>query len=273
MGQSSRIRHMKPDSVISVVTISYNQAPYLEECIRSVFGQDYPNIEYIVVDPGSSDGSREIIKSFEDRITRVVFEPDKGPADGLNKGFMHATGAILGYINADDRYVPGALRYVADFFASHPETDVLCGANRVIDRNGQSSVRKRTSDDFDLTRYAAGICTINQQATFFRRSAFQRAGGFNPENRIAWDGELLVDMALAGCKFTSVRKILGEFRVYDESITGSGKYRHTQLDDLRRLSAKMQNAHVRIYSPAETVLRRLAYKLNLKRHLGYLLVK
>lgn len=266
-------RQIRNDPVISIVTISYNQSRYLEECIRSVLGQDYPRTEYIVVDPGSTDGSREIIQRFKDRISRVILDPDKGPADGLNKGFEHATGAILGYINADDRYAPGALRYVADFFASHPETDVLCGANRVIDRHGRPSVRKRTSDDFDLTRYAAGICTINQQATFFRRSAFQRAGGFNRANRIAWDGELLVDMALAGCKFTSVRKILGDFRVYGESITGSGKYRHQQLEDLRRLSGKMQSANIRVYSRAETALRRLMYKLNLRRHIGYLLVK
>ena len=91
---------------ISIVTVSFNQADYLEQAIRSVVEQDYSDIEYIVVDAGSTDGSREIIE--RDRIATVVFEPDREPADGLNKGFARATGDIFGYINADDAYLPGA---------------------------------------------------------------------------------------------------------------------------------------------------------------------
>ena len=81
----------------SIVTISYNQAQFLEQAIRSVIEQDYPDVEYIVVDPGSTDGSREIIERYRDRIDRIIFEPDKGPADGLNKGFAQATGDVFGF--------------------------------------------------------------------------------------------------------------------------------------------------------------------------------
>lgn len=257
---------------ISIVTISYNKGPYLEECLRSVLEQDGPGVQYIVVDPGSVDGSREKIARHSDRIDTVIYERDDGPADGLNKGFAAARADICGYLNADDRYLPGALRYVVDYFASHPQIDVLCGAIRIIDDENRISPRKRTSDRFDLADYAAGICTIGQQATFFRRSIFERAGRFNAANRIAWDGELLVDMALAGARFETVRKVLGDFRIYGGSITGSQTYRerlaryHT---DLRR---KLEHHRVRLHSAPEEKVKRMLYKLDPLRHLNYFLV-
>ena len=93
---------------VSIVTISFNQAEFLERAIRSVIEQDYPDVEYIVVDPGSTDGSREIIEKYRSRISKVILEPDTGPANGLNKGFAAATGEIFGYINADDAFLPKA---------------------------------------------------------------------------------------------------------------------------------------------------------------------
>ena len=97
----------------SIVTISFNQAPYLETAIRSVLDQNYPDLEYIIVDPGSTDGSRDIIERFRSRFAKIIFEPDQGPGDGLNKGFAHATGDILGYLNSDDALLPGALNGAA----------------------------------------------------------------------------------------------------------------------------------------------------------------
>src|SRR5450432_4773126 len=94
---------------VSIVTISYNQAQYLEEAIVSVLEQDYPSIEYIVVDPGSTDGSRQIIERYRSRIGKVILDPDKGPADGLNHGFDAATGSVFAYLNADDVLLPGAV--------------------------------------------------------------------------------------------------------------------------------------------------------------------
>lgn len=258
---------------ISLVTISYNQGRFLEECIKSVIEQGYPPHEYIVVDPGSTDGSRDIVDRYRSRITAVVFEKDNGPADGLNKGFSHATGDILGFINADDRLVPGALAYVRDYFARNPNVDVLGGAIRIIDEAGAPSMRKRTSDRFRPADYAAGTCTICQQATFFRRAVFLGVGGFNRENRISWDGELMVDMAMRGAKFATVNKVLGDFRVYRQSITGSGKYRNAQLEDLQRIRKKMRDAKWNVYGQTETAIRRVLYKINPVRHLAYLLAR
>ena len=258
---------------ISVVTISYNQAPYLDECIRSVLDQDYPDIEYIVVDPGSTDDSRNVIQRYSNRIQKIILEPDHGPADGLNKGFAQATGDIFYYLNSDDRLAPGTFTFVSDFFASHPSIDILCGAIRIIDENGRPSLRKRTSDLFRMADYAQGISTVCQQATFFRRTAFHKAGGFNVENRISWDGELLIDFSLAGCQYETVGKVLGDFRIYSSSISGSKEYLEKMLREHRRLYDKMASANVKLYSSIEGKLRRLLYKLNIYRHIGYFLAR
>ncbi len=259
-------------SRISIVTISLNQAQFLGECVAAVLAQGVAGLDYIVVDPGSTDGSRELLGRFDGRL-KAIMEPDNGPADGLNKGFAAATGEIFGYINADDRLAPGALLYVRDFFAANPDVDVLCGAIRIIDRDGRRQARGRTADCFDLAHYAAGICTIGQQATFFRRSAFERAGGFNRENRITWDGELLVDMALSGAKFATVAKVLGDFRIYAESITGSNRHRDRALREHDRIAGKINSRGVRLYSPLGKKLRRLLYRVNIARHVNYLLVR
>lgn len=124
---------------ISIVTISFNQTCFLEEAICSVLEQGYPNVEYIVVDPGSTDGSREIIERYSDRIDKVIFEPDEGPADGLNKGFAHASGDVFGFLNSDDVLEPGALSGAARYFEARPEVDVVSGHSWIIDEEGRKS--------------------------------------------------------------------------------------------------------------------------------------
>src|ERR1700738_5632483 len=104
---------------VSIVTISFNQAEFLERAIRSVVDQDYPEIEYSVVDPGATEGSRDIIERYRSRIARVIYEPDRGPADGLNKGFACATGDIFGFLNSDDVLLPGAVRRAVSFLESN----------------------------------------------------------------------------------------------------------------------------------------------------------
>jgi glycosyltransferase involved in cell wall biosynthesis len=258
---------------ISVVTISFNQAKYLEECIESVIGQGYPDLEYIIVDPGSTDGSREIIEKYRSSFSRILLERDNGPADGLNNGFAQATGQIFAYINADDRLLPGSLDYAANFFQNNPEVDVLTGAIRIIDQAGKPHIRKRTSDSFSLADYASRICTIGQQATFFTNNIFQKSGGFNTQNRIAWDGELLVDMSLAGARFQKVDKLLGDFRIYPESITGSKKHHLEWVADHDRIREKIKEHGLPVYSENEAKIRRLLYKFNIIRHLSYLSVR
>jgi glycosyltransferase involved in cell wall biosynthesis len=207
---------------ISVVTISFNQAEFLERTIKSVIEQDYPFIEYIVVDPGSTDGSREIIEKYRHRISHIVYEPDEGPADGLNKGFSLASGDIFAYLNSDDKLLPDTLKYIAAEFVKSPNTDVISGHGLIIDKDDKV-LQKVFSHPFSLTSYAAGCCVLVQQSTFFKPDLFRAIGGFNKDNKLCWDGELMVDFALRGAKFKLVRKYLSCFRIYDNSITGSGQ--------------------------------------------------
>ncbi len=256
----------------SIVTISYNQGRFLEQAIRSVVEQDYPDVEYIVVDPGSADSSREIIEKYRDRISAVVYEPDYGPADGLNKGFVHATGEICGYLNADDYFAPDAFRRVARFFQKRPEVDVLCGAIRMIRHDGRSRLRTVIADKFNLERFVAGVCTVGQQGTFFRRTALPVNKGFNIENRTCWDAELLVDMALNGCRFAVMHKVLGNFRLHDASISGSGRLNEQYLNDLDRIRIRLAAANVRV-NRVRGIAMRATHKANVLRHLRALAVR
>jgi len=215
---------------VSIITISFNQATFLPACIDSILQQDYPDLEYVVVDAGSTDGSREILRRYGSCISRVILEIDNGPAEGLNKGFRSATGEVFGYINADDLLLPGAVRRVVELFSCDAETDVVCGNGYQINEAGERE-RKIYSTEWDLTGYAYGACNIVQQATFFKRDIFWKAGGFNVDNRICWDGELLVAMSLVGAKFIRIPDFLGAFRIYRHSITGSGLQRTKAFED------------------------------------------
>ena len=218
----------------SVVTISFNQRQYLEEALRSVLTQDYPAIEYIVVDPGSTDGSRELIESQANQLARVVFEPDQGAADGLNKGFQHASGDIFGFLNSDDALLPGAMRSVAQAFAQNADCDIVMGNGFTIDARGKR-IRRIRAAGFTLDRYFYGGATWLQQATFFRRAAFEAVGRFNVKNRSCWDGELLVDMLRKGAKVKYLNQDLGLFRIHAKSITGSQRHGEMMKADVNRM--------------------------------------
>lgn len=204
---------------VTIVTISYNQARFLEQTLLSVLDQDYPDIEYIVVDPGSADGSRELIQKYQDRIARIIFEPDQGPAQGLNKGFKFATGEIFGFLNSDDVLLPGAVSTIVKYFKDHPEIDVVSGNAKVIDQDNRE-IRKVFSDRFILKGVPYGYLHLIQPSTFFRNAAFKKVSGFNEKNNVAWDEELYVNMKLAGMKFDRIDKELSAFRIHPASISG-----------------------------------------------------
>ena len=205
---------------MSIVTISFNQADFLERTIRSVADQDYPNIEHIVVDPGSTDGSRDIISRYTTHFARILLEPDQGPADGLNKGFSVATGDILGFLNADDILYPSAISAVVEFFVRNPQCDVGSGHAKIIDPSDKV-LRLVYSDRMSVLRCLYSSVVLIQPSTYFRRSAFERTRGFNTANQSTWDGELFFEMARAGCNFSRCDKIWTGFRLHRRSITAS----------------------------------------------------
>lgn len=259
-------------NTISIVTISFNQATFLQAAIDSVRTSQQRRHEYVIVDPGSTDGSLEIIQRNAHRFASISFDPDSGPADGLNRGFSSTHGSVLGYLNADDRFTDGALDYVLDYFDANPSTDILLGCIRIIDGSGRARLRGRVPDRADLTSYAHGVCFFWQQATFFRRAAFSSVvGGFNVKNRESWDGELVVDMILAGCKVAYTDRVLGEFRIHAKSITG----RRTELSAYdeahRHVAAKIFAAGYPEWGKGRRLFAQWAYRLNCARHVGYVL--
>ncbi len=219
---------------ISIVTLSFNQARFLREAIDSVLDQGYPSLEYIIVDPGSTDGSRELIESYASSFAHRVFEPDRGAADGLNKGFALATGDIYGFLNADDLLYPGSLQRVADFFTLNSQCDLVFGCGHTIDKQGKP-IRHFRARNFSVPRYLYGGAVWLQQSTFFRAASFQRSPGFNLENRTCWDGELIVTMVSQGARIGFIPADLAGFRIHDASISGSGRLNQQYLRDCRRI--------------------------------------
>ncbi|MGI8988311.1 MAG: glycosyltransferase [Bryobacteraceae bacterium] len=267
---------------LSVVTISLNQARFLAQAIASVQVSGNASggntIDYVIVDPGSVDGSREIVARHQvpsqvpnrGRFSHVLLDPDNGPADGLNRGFDRCQGEVLGYLNADDRYPPGTLDYVARYFEAHPEKDVLFGAIAIMDETGRFDIRSRVPDRFDLRKYAEEACNVWCPSTFFRHKAFLRSGGFNPANRTCWDGELAVDLVLSGANPGYSSRVLGEFRIYADSITGSRRLWPQYRADRDRIRRKIHAAGMQPYSPLAAHALRIAYKLDPVRQASYL---
>lgn len=201
---------------ISVVTPCFRHAHYLDETIRSVLGQGYPDLEYFVVDGGSDDGSDGILRRWSDRITRWTSEPDRGAADAIEKGFGWATGEILAWLNASDAYLPGALRAVGSFFSRHPDVDWICGDAVVTDASG-----RRLGDRRILPLHgslaAQGLTTLPQPAVFWRRRLHRRTGGFDPELRYYFDLDLFGRMARVG-RFAHLPRVLARDRIHADSL-------------------------------------------------------
>lgn len=205
---------------VSIVTISFNQAQFLERTIQSVLAQDHPDLEYIVVDPGSTDGSLDIIERYRSRVSKVILRPDQGAADGLNHGFAQATGEVYGYLNSDDLLLPGALSSAVRFLDEHRDVDVVCGHANLIGPDDRC-LRRLYSDHMSIERALYGGVTIIQPSAFFRTSIFNRSGGFSANNRVCWDSELFLEMALVGGKFSLVDEFWSGYRVHQQSVTNS----------------------------------------------------
>lgn len=217
---------------ITIVTISFNQSRFLRQCIDSVLTQTDCDLEYIVVDPGSTDGSRELIESYGKKII-PVFEPDRGPADGLNHGFAQATGQIFSFINADDYLLPGALSAVDHHFTTHGLDHFVSGSG-FIQRFDQAPRRIRPTRMTKLS-YIYGACSVFQQGTFFPAWGFRQVGGFNVANRTCWDGELFASFLFSDYPHRLLNHDLAVFRIHEASISGSGRLESAYYQDVERI--------------------------------------
>ncbi len=179
--------------LLSIITPSYNQAAFLEETIQSVLNQKYPNLEYWVMDGGSTDGSREIIQRYQSRLAGWVSEPDAGQADAINKGLSRATGDIIGWINSDDAYLPGVFEQVVNYFQTHAHVGLVYGDVLAVDGAGQP-INLMTYAPYtvsDLLQYHM----IGQSSVFFRRSLLRECGLLDAQYHFLLDHQLWIRMA------------------------------------------------------------------------------
>lgn len=205
---------------ISIVTPSYNQASYLEETILSVIGQGYPNLEYIVMDGGSSDGSVDIIRRYEEHLAYWVSKRDGGQCDALNRGLARATGDILAWLNSDDTYEPGALSTVAEIFWGNPATRLAHGEGWYMDDAG---VRLRpckfVRGEF-RSSYIANRDPILQQSAFWTRELWEEVGPLNETLHWVFDWDWFI-RAHQRSEFHYIPCFLANYRVHPQAKTRS----------------------------------------------------
>ena len=220
-------------TLLSIVTISYNQFEFLDECLASVTSQIQDDVEYIVVDPGSTDGSRELIQSYGAAIS-PIFDLDEGPPDGLNKGFEIAKGDYFYFLNSDDVLLPGAVDAMLTAIHSSANIDVFCFAGYLVDRQLRR-LRFMRSFRFSAQRFCRGNTSVFQQGLMFSSRKFREVSGFNKTNRTCWDAELAVQMSLSGATFADRPEKIAYFRIYETSITGSATNLEENTENKNRL--------------------------------------
>ena len=220
---------------ISIITPSFNQGQYIEETILSVLNQGYPNLEYIVIDGGSTDSTKEVLSKYSERISYWVSEPDKGQSDAINKGLKRATGDIVAWLNSDDCYEPDALHEVAAQFQSAPDAGIVIGKVLNVFANGKEEIHDNNFEPVDFMSRVA----IHQPGTFWKRELNEQFGYLDPSFYYLMDQDLWVRIFF-NAKCIRTDKVLARFRIHDEAKTGNnplGLY-----DDFRRIFSRLLNS-------------------------------
>ncbi|MFC1719523.1 glycosyltransferase family 2 protein [Pseudomonadota bacterium] len=221
-GHSDVMPNGNPWPKISIVTPSYNQGEFIEETIRSVLLQGYPNLEYIVIDGGSTDNSKKILRKYRTFFTYWVSEKDRGQSHALNKGFKVASGEILAWLNSDDFYLPDVLFSVAIAFVDNPEAGLVIGKCEVQDDNGNRFPRYPNYERRDYEIAIRAYSTWDhfpQPSTFFRKRVFEEVGAFNEKLHYTMDLDYWIRIFKSGFSAGSIDQVLSIYRLHDCSKT------------------------------------------------------
>lgn len=247
---------MDSTPLVSIVTPSYNQAAYLEAAMRSVLEQEYPNIEYLVADGGSTDGSAEVIRRYAGRLAWWVTEKDQGQADGANKGFRRARGEIIGWLNSDDLYRPGAVAGAVAAFQAHPEAGLVFSDVESIDARGEliNVMKFGPRKLADLIEFKI----ISQPGVFMRRELLEQAGYLDLSYHLLLDHHLWLRMArhaplvyVPGARWAAARFHAGAKNVAQAGAFGQEAYRIAQwLSVSSEYAGEMSKNRKRVWAGA-----------------------
>ena len=215
---------------VSIITPSYNQGHFIERTLKSVANQTGGDIEHIVMDGGSTDNTIEILKQFSSSV-KWVSEEDNGQADAVNKGIRMCDGEIIGWLNSDDMFYPGAIEKITDFFELNPDIEVVYGMADHIDKEDQAFEQYPTEEwDFERLKYT---CFISQPALFFRRRVIEEQGLLDESLQYCMDYEYWLRLGKAGVRFAFLPEKLAGSRLYAENKTlGSRKKVHHEINDM-----------------------------------------
>jgi len=222
--------------------VSFNQGDFIEESILSVINQDYPNLEFILIDGGSTDNTLNIISKYKNKIDYYVTEKDFGLYHARNKGLLKATGDYIGFLNTDDTYRKDSLLTIGRFFSDSPDVDLVYGTAARITKEGE--ITNYFGDfEFDKENYLKYSQTIPDQSTFFRKECLAYIGLFDTSLKFGGDTDLWKRFAKYNLKIVHINKHIGNWRIYNETLSYNLKYRWQ-----RALEAiRVQRRYVRTY--------------------------
>lgn len=230
--------NMKKDlPKISVVTPSFNQGQFLEECIKSVIKQDYPDFEYIIIDGGSTDNSLDIIAEYKQYLAYSVSEPDNGQSSAISKGFKKAKGELVAWLNSDDYYLPGAFRMVAEAYGRNPEASFYFGNGLRVDSKGMKKSRFFESETVNFNRDALLYCLnyILQPATFINASCLKKIDFLDEGLDFGMDTDLWLRLSKEKMP-VFVPETLAASREYGDTKTSTGSFQ--RIEELRQIAEK-----------------------------------
>jgi glycosyltransferase involved in cell wall biosynthesis len=210
---------------ISIITPVYNNAPYIEDCVKSVLNQDYPHLEYIIIDGGSADGTVDIIEKYADRLSYFESKKDRGQTHALNKGFAHATGDIFAWLNADEQYLSGTLCEVGRAFASHSGLDFFYGNRIVVDKNLVEIGRKKWVSIHPQWRLICIGRVLPSDASFWKATIHHKTGELDEKHfpRFGMDVDWFLRLSLNIRKWKHSKKYLSAYMERADRLSKIGK--------------------------------------------------